>query len=192
MKTSPQRRRAIVDAAARSIAQRGFHATSMRTLARETGQALATFYNYFPSKNDLLLFLQTSAFEAMIASAEAALAGRDSPSERLLAFIDQHVSFLSAHPEVMRVLVHEAGALPPAGRRGVRRLKERYYDLARSVVADLCGEADPGELERITYGLFGMLNWTYGWYRPARHGPPAAVARSLQRLALSGLRRAAS
>ena len=69
-------------------------------------------------------------------------------------------------------------------------LKERYYDLCRGIVAALCRETGPrgrGELERITYGCFGMINWVYGWYQPKRHGTPGEVARSLHRLTLSGL-----
>ncbi|MGZ6123852.1 MAG: hypothetical protein ACXWLR_02775, partial [Myxococcales bacterium] len=92
----------------------------------------------------------------------------------------------------------EAGTVAPARRNQVRALKERYYDLGRRIVGDLfragCGAesasggtANPLELEHMTYGVFGMLNWTYGWYDPPRHGTPGEVARSLQRLALSGL-----
>ena len=47
---------------------------------------------------------------------------------------------------------------------------------------------DPLELERQTYALFGMINWTYGWYRPAVHGTPQVLAHTLHRLLLCGLR----
>jgi hypothetical protein len=93
----------------------------------------------------------------------------------------------------MRVLVQEAGTLPPRERAKVRTLKERYYDLGRAVVADVYregaqgGRGESGDLERATYGTFGMINWVYGWYQKGRHGTPGEVARSLHRLALSGL-----
>jgi AcrR family transcriptional regulator len=170
----------------------------MRELARETGQALATFYNYFRSKDEVMFHIQAGAFETMIVTAEDALRGLSLPQDRLFAFIYQHVRFVAEHPDVMRVLVHEAGAVAPARRNQVRALKERYYDLGRRIVGDLfrdgCGaqgsagsKANQLELERITYGVFGMLNWTYGWYVPARHGTPGEVARSLHALALCGL-----
>ncbi len=184
---SAQKRLQILDAAARAIGRHGFHGMSMRELAAETGQVVAGFYNYFSSKEEVLFRIQESAFETMIATAQEALREVASPRDRLFAFIYQHVRYVAEHPDVMRVLVHEAGTLPPRSRARVRTLKERYYDIGREIVAELYKEGAPGELERMTYGIFGMLNWVYGWYRPARHGPPAEVARSLQRLALAGL-----
>ena len=156
-------------------------------LAAETGQVVAAFYNYFSSKDEVLFRIQESAFETMIAAAEEALRAVSSPRDRMFVFIYQHVRYVAEHPDVMRVLVHEAGTLKARERLKVRELKERYYDLGRAIVAELYREGAPGELERMTYGIFGMLNWVYGWYDPSRHGSPAEVARSLQRLALAGL-----
>jgi AcrR family transcriptional regulator len=195
---SEQKRNAILEAAAHAIAEHGFHGMSMRELARETGQALASFYNYFRSKDEVIFHIQAGAFEQMIRTAEDALRGLTSPQDRLFAFIYQHVRFVAEHPDVMRVLVHEAGAVAPARRNQVRAIKERYYDLGRGIVGELfregCGAEDAAgdkasalELERVTYGVFGMLNWIYGWYDPARHGSPGEVARSLHGLALCGL-----
>jgi AcrR family transcriptional regulator len=195
---SEQKRNAILEAAAHAIAEHGFHGMSMRELARETGQALASFYNYFRSKDEVIFHIQAGAFEQMIRTAEDALRGLSSPQDRLFAFIYQHVRFVAEHPDVMRVLVHEASAVASARRNQVRVLKERYYDLGRRIVGDLFrdgrgaqggsgGKVDSLELEHMTYGVFGMLNWTYGWYDPPRHGTPGEVARSLHALALCGL-----
>jgi AcrR family transcriptional regulator len=185
MKRSRDPRRRILDAAARAIARHGYHGMSMRVLAAETGQSLAAFYSHFSAKDEVLFEIQKGAFESLIASAQAALTDADSPRARLLAFIERHVRFVAEHPELMRVLIVEAGALPRQKRAEVRRLKETYYDLGRAVVAEL--HRDASDLEAATYGVFGMLNWTYGWYEPARHGTPEQVARSLCALALRGL-----
>jgi AcrR family transcriptional regulator len=185
---SEQKRQAILDAAARAIARHGFHGMSMRGLAHETRQSLAAFYNHFSSKEEVLFHIQRIAFETMIASAQQALGGLASPQDRLFAFIHAHLAYLAGHADVMRVLIHEAGTLPGADRSKVRLLKERYYGLCREILEELCwGARDPVELERITYGVFGMLNWTYGWYEPGKHGSPAEVASTIHRLALRGL-----
>ena len=44
----------ILTAAARAFAEHGYHGMSMRDLARATGRAPATLYNYFDSKEELL------------------------------------------------------------------------------------------------------------------------------------------
>lgn len=202
----------ILEAAARAIAAHGFHGMSMRELARAAGMSLSNLYNYFASKEEILHALQKEAFEVLVGSAEGALAELDGaaggPDARLYVFISHHVRYVAERPEVMRVLVHEAASLPPARRRSVRRLKERYFRIARGIVAEVvaggCGRAVPlagapaaastnggpggeAELDRITYNLFGMLNWIYGWYEPPRHGTPAELARTIHRIALCGI-----
>jgi len=194
-----QSRKAIIEAAARAIAEHGYHGMSMRDLARATDRSLAGFYNYFASKDDVLFALQKEAFETLVASTQQALAEVHDAAARLYVFIHNHVRYFAEHPDVMRVLVHEAAALPQSRRRVIRALKEQYFEIGREivrlVVEEGCGDGeavprgrvpDP-ELERATYGVFGMMNWVYAWYEPKQHGPPSDVARTIHRITLCGL-----
>lgn len=193
----------ILEAAAGVLAKHGFHGMSMRDLAKALGKTPAGFYNYYASKEDLLADMQQRAFENLVQSATAAIAQGSSPVEKLYAFIQQHVQYVASNHAVMQVLVQEAHALPPKQRAAVRAVKERYYAIGRDVVAAVLEEAacspkkgatpkktkvDPLELERQTYAMFGMINWTYGWYRPSVHGAPPVLAHTLHRLLLCGLR----
>ncbi|MBI1944464.1 MAG: TetR/AcrR family transcriptional regulator [Deltaproteobacteria bacterium] len=192
----------ILEAAAGVLAKHGFHGMSMRDLAKALGKTPAGFYNYYESKEDLLADLQQRAFETLVQSAAAAVAQGVSPVDKLYAFIQQHVQYVARNHAIMQVLIQEAHALPPKQRAAVRAVKERYYAIGRDVVAAVLEEAsctprkggakrapvDPLELERQTYALFGMINWTYGWYRPAVHGTPQVLAHTLHRLLLCGLR----
>lgn len=183
----------ILQAAAGLLSARGYHGMSMRDLARATGMSLANLYNYFPAKEDLVFALQTRAFETLIASAEEAVGGVQGGTARLHAFILSHVRYVATQREVMRVLVEEAGELPPPRRRTIRSLKERYFRIGRGIVASIvAGDARASrrrdaEIDRSTFTIFGMLNWVYAWYDPARHGTPNDVARTTHRIALSGL-----
>lgn len=194
---APEPRERILQGASRAMAAHGFHGMSMRELARAAGMSLSNLYNYFPSKEEILFALQKEAFEVLVTSAEEAVrrmdsepgAGGATPDARLYVLISHHVRYVAERPDVMRVLVHEAATLPAARRGAVRRLKERYFRLARGIVEELVGPAwtDPAELDRVTYNLFGMLNWIYGWYDPALHGPPQELARTIHRIALCGI-----
>jgi len=61
-------REEILEAAASAIAAHGYHGMSMRDLAKATDRSLASFYNYFASKEDVLFALQSRAFENLIAT----------------------------------------------------------------------------------------------------------------------------
>ena len=127
-------RAAILHAAAQAIAEHGYFGMSMRQLARETGRGLSSFYNYFPSKEDLLFELQFEAFRTLNGAAESAISKVDEPGERLYIFVLNHLCYFNENAAVMRVLVHEAAALPADKRQAIRRLKEEYYRLGASIV----------------------------------------------------------
>ncbi len=183
----------VLAGAATPIARHGYHGMSMRDLAKTTGKSLASFYHLFRSKEEILYELQSQAFERLIATAERALAEIDDPVGRLQIFVLNHVRYFAEQPDVMRVLVLEAATLPRPRRGPIRALKQRYFEIARDIVRALVAQdVDPLELERITYSVFGMLNWIYGWYEPARHGPPEQLARTIQHLALHGIVEAGS
>jgi TetR/AcrR family transcriptional regulator len=189
----------IFEAAEAAIAENGYHGMSMRGLARAALMSLANYYNYFSSKEDLLLALQTHAFQNLITTAEKALDGMESPVAGLYVFIYNHVRYVADHRAVMRVLIHEASALPAARRKAIRVLKERYFRIGRELVMAIAAEgcrnpgaggagfANDAEIERATYSIFGMLNWSYGWYEPKQHGSPHEVAATIHRVALCGL-----
>lgn len=188
----------ILEAAAYIIARNGFHGMGMRDLAHRCGKALASLYNYFASKEDVLFALQAGAFESLVASAQEAVDTHDAPAEQLYGFILNHVRYVVEHTDAMRVLVHEASALPSSQRRRVRELKERYYAVLEPLVGAIVAEnratgsrtrarTGRAEVERATYSVFGMLNWVYAWYQPDVHGSPSDVARTIHRLTLCGL-----
>ncbi len=195
----------LLEAAAGVLAKSGFHGMSVRELAQKLGKTPAGFYHYYASKEDLLFDLQVRAFEALVSSARSALGCVSTPSEKLYAFILQHVQYVASRRAVMQVLVQEAHALPTKQREAVRAIKSEYYGVGREVIRDVLlqssclpaarGKAAPKgravdelEVERLTYAVFGMLNWTYGWYRPKEHGTPEQLAHSLHRTLLCGLR----
>ncbi len=187
-----EQRARILRAAASLIAAEGYHGMSMRNLAKASGHSLANVYNYFSSKEDILFALQKEAFETLLEATGAALADVPDAVGRLHCFISHHVQYFVEHPDVMRILVLEAASLPDERRRVVRRVKEQYFEIGRRIARDLIEKGgrqleDDAELERITYSLFGMLNWIYGWYRPEVHGSPRQLARTIYEIALCGL-----
>ena len=180
----------VLARAAVAISRHGYHGMTMRDLAKATGRGLASFYHLFQSKEDILFELQSQAFEQLLDSAERALAEVTEPVARLQIFVLNHVRYFVEQPDVMRVLVQEASALPRPRRALIRDLKQRYFEIGqtilRVVVAAKTPSIDELELERMTYSMFGMLNWIYGWYEPARHGTPEELARTIQNVVLHG------
>jgi multiple sugar transport system permease protein len=62
-----QRLDALLAAAARIFAERGYHATSMRDLARSSGLSLAGIYHYVERKQDLLFWIISTRMAPVVA-----------------------------------------------------------------------------------------------------------------------------
>ena len=96
--------------AARVFATKGFHSTTMRDLARETGMSLAGMYHYVRSKDELLFLIQDRCFRAVLRGARAAVADSSDPIERLERRNDSWTVFANgqAHKADAVVIATEA------------------------------------------------------------------------------------
>ena len=184
-----RRRDTLLAAAARVFAQRGYHRTSMRDLARASRMSLAGMYYYVAGKEDLLYEIQKSSFERVRSGAEAAVAAAGGgPEERLRAFIRHHVTFFANHMDEMKVLSHEAESLSGAPLQEVRELKRAYVEVLLGLVAEVEPAEGGARLDRhvAVYTLFGMMNWIYTWYDPKGSVGVEELAESICRLFLNG------
>lgn len=191
-----QRLEHLLRTAARVFAEKGYHATTMRDLARATGMSLAGMYYYVQGKDELLFLIQERCFQQVMAAANAAAAQGAGPADRVTRFIRHHVGFFASHMSEMKVLSHEAKSLTGPRLDKINRLKRRYVDLLAELIAELDDEGDAPRSgpERggrpdpriAAYGLFGMMNWIYTWYDPKGPVSPETLADQFAHLFLTG------
>jgi AcrR family transcriptional regulator len=180
-----RKQKRVLDAAAAVFADRGFHRASVRDVVAEAGMSLAGMYHYFPSKAGLLHEIAVRAFDSLLARLDAAAPG--APRERLATLVHSHLSFFLSRPAEMKVLVRETESLPEALRTEVAEKKRLYYQRCHDILRELDGgRRGEEELRLATLALFGMLNWTYSWYRPERDGSPQRLTERMLGLFLDG------
>jgi AcrR family transcriptional regulator len=177
----------LLASAAKVFAAKGYHATTMRDLAKASGMSLAGMYYYVRGKDELLYQIQDRCFTRVLDEAGAALANVDDPGERLRVFIHHHVTFFARHRAEMKVLSHEADSLSRARLAGITALKRRYVSLLLTLIADAGPDTELPQRSVLAYALFGMMNWIYTWYDPAGPVPPTALAEQFTQLFLHGL-----
>jgi AcrR family transcriptional regulator len=186
--TRDQKLDGLLAAAAKVFADRGYHRTSMRDLARASGVSLAGVYYYVQSKDELLFLIQHRNFEAVLAGARDTLAGVTDPVERLARFVDNHLDYFVSHMAEMKVLSHEAGALSGDFLQRVNDMKHDYTRMLMDILADLETAHGPAHLNRrvAAYSLFGMMNWIYNWYDPMGDVGVELLSQNICRLFLGG------
>src|SRR2546423_8420915 len=151
----------ILRTSARIFAEKSYHSTSMRDIARETNVSLAGLYHYCKSKEELLFLIQDHCFRRVMESLEQRTKSVEDPSAQLRIFIDNHLSFFVANMAEMKVLSHEAESLAGDRHRHVATKKDRYAKLARKILREIQEQ-----------------KFSEAQLRDPRSGAPARVGRS--------------
>ena len=159
-----KRRDAILRAAARLYARRGFQGASVADLAKACRTSKSLIYHYFPSKDDILYAAMAAHLDALVDAAEQAT--RTGGAERklralTLAFMRLYVGAEDSH----KVLLNELDNLPPARRAEVVAKQRRIIAAVEALVRELRPDAGAAALP-LTMLFFGMINWTHTWFRP--------------------------
>ncbi|MDQ1523937.1 MAG: hypothetical protein QOE47_1861 [Pyrinomonadaceae bacterium] len=182
----------ILRTSARIFAEKGYHPTSMRDIARATEVSLAGLYYYCKSKEELLFLIQDNCFGRVHERLYERLRETNDPIAKLRLVIENHLSFFAANMAEMKVLSHEAESLAGEMRAHVTGRKQQYTRLVRRILSEVQqqqaqhGHAHKVDLTVATYALFGMMNWIYNWYDPRGKLSVGDLVDNLARLFLSG------
>ena len=137
-----QTRRALLDAALRLSAQRGFSSLSLRAVAREAGIAPTSFYRHFDDMEDLGLALVDevgTSLRQLVRRARQRVAESGEGSV-VRPSIETFMTFAQANPHLFRLLLEEGVVGPPAFREAIAKEVERFIsDLVDDLVRE--GEA---------------------------------------------------
>jgi AcrR family transcriptional regulator len=160
----------ILKTSARIFAEKGFHRTSVRDIARATNMSLAGLYYYFTTKEELLYLIQERCFVTLLDRWQEAATPEVDARTRIRVFAENHLSFFWHNMHEMKVMAHEDESLTGEFNEKILVLKRRYVKVLMDLIAEL-QEREGGQsidLRVATFSLFGMMNWIYTWYQPRR------------------------
>jgi AcrR family transcriptional regulator len=113
------RRNQILDAATKVFAEKGFHRTTTKEIARVAGVAEGTIYNYFANKSDLLIGLMTRLAEVETLDDELAEALQGDVRDFFVAVFRHRVGNIQRGQETLRAILPEVMVNP--------ELREQFY-----------------------------------------------------------------
>lgn len=160
-------REAILDAAERRFADRGFEGTSMRDIAADVSlKNQASLYHYFRSKQQLYEAVLRRGVDALVplwqdgstSISDSADADR---AAVLGANLGRVLDHLTAHPHIAR-LIERAGLEDDRYVRGaMARLLRPLYAAGVRALEDAGGPWQPSELPHLAAGLYHLI---FGYY----------------------------
>ena len=183
----------ILDRAAECFALRGFDGTTMVDVARACGTSKSHLYHYFARKEDLLFAIISEHITAQAAELME-IVGLAQPAEaRFARFVDVFVARSADSRHEHLVLMNDLKFLPEAQRGEIHRLETRLVDMMVSLLREINPTLMKPTQVRTPYALllFGMVIWTFTWYRRDGEIQPAELARRISDLFVDGFRNAA-
>jgi len=163
------RRRELLNTAARLFRRKGFHATSTRDIASAVGMHSGSPFYHFESKGALLAAVMEEGMRTAIARQGAALEAvgeRVPASQRLRVLVRNHFDvLLGPGSDFIPVMLYEARSLTPRQRRVIADLQSEYERAWTPVLEQLLAVGKlKGDAKLARLLIFGALNWSAQWY----------------------------
>jgi TetR/AcrR family transcriptional regulator len=127
-------RQRLLAAAVVEFASKGFEAANINHISEAAGYSKGTIYNYFPSKQALLLALIAEAGAMHVHEISEAVCQTDDPAQRLEYFYVAGFRFVEEHPAHARFLIH---TLYSPGTETQTAMYQAYQPMFRLVAQEI-------------------------------------------------------
>jgi len=130
----PEKRRAILHAALKVFAERGYHGCRIADVASQAGVAYGLVYHYFRNKDELLESVFDEQWTIFIAAIRAIADGPGTAAEQIASVIRFALDVFRTAPAAVRVLILEVPRTPDVLRAGSTR---QTFETATRLVAEI-------------------------------------------------------
>lgn len=158
-----QRRKTIVESAARLFAQDGYAGCEMERVAADAGIAKGTLYLYFPGKQELFFACVDWGMSWMQQTVRAAAETVADPFERIAIAVRAYLEFFEEHPEYVELVIQERAIFRDRKQSTYFEYRAAnigyWQDLYRQLIADGRLRTDL-PVERITDTIGSLLYGT--------------------------------
>ena len=173
---------AMLGAAEAILLEDGVEAVTPASVSARAGLARSTFYEYFPSKDDLLVALAGAAFESWGREVQATIDAAPAGIERLRAYVDVTLILTADGRHAMATALRGV-PLSPKGRDDIAALHTALDDPLHDVLVGL----DVSDARLVAPLVHGMLGSAMSLVSAGKD--PRAVSAATTALLLRGVAR---
>ncbi len=161
-------REKILAAAVQLFAEYGYHAATMRDIARVTGIQAASIYYHYANKQALLVEIMDTHMRHLNETLEQILQQRSPVSERLYEAIANHIRLHTTYKPEFFIIDTEIRALEGENRVAILALRDHYESLLQALLLEGIEQGDfrPIDVKITSYALIAMCTEVATWFRP--------------------------
>jgi AcrR family transcriptional regulator len=183
-----ERRRQLIDHAARLFAANGYHPTSVADIVGSLGVGKGVFYWYFDSKEQLFLEILRESQTDLRRAQRDAIAGEDDPVRRLELGVRAAFRWWAEHPEITNLV--QFAATEAGFAKALRRGQEVALGDAASHIKDAiaAGEVRDEDPDVLAHAVLAVTTHFARELVQGRGDDPDATAALAIAIVLDGLR----
>ncbi len=178
------KRERILAEAAKLIAERGYHGTTIDAIAEKFGATKPFVYYHFESKADLLVEICQRGTVRALQAADRAISTNGSPWERLDQFVTDFTSIALENHDYVAVYFREEINLPPVHADRINKMrKEIDRKLTRLLEEGVeAGEFKVEDSQICCLVIAGMVSYAFAWYREGGRLSTIQIAAQMRHL----------
>lgn len=129
-----KRRHEIFHQVVNVFLKKGFQETSMREIAEAAGLGKSTLYDYFKTKDEILVYFFEDQLNDMTEDAQKIALQNSSANIRLRQVMEKYIEISQANKSLFLKLTQEAQRLKPESQKQVQEKRYAYQDLVRALI----------------------------------------------------------
>ena len=129
-----KRRHEIFHQVVNIFSKKGFHETSMREIADAAGLGKSTLYDYFKTKDEILIYFFEDQLRDMTQEAQKIALQNLSADKRLRQITEKYLESLQANKSLFLKLMQESQRLKLESQKQVQAKRYAYQDLIRALI----------------------------------------------------------
>lgn len=129
-----ERRHEIKNAALQIFKEKGFQKTSMREISEAVGMGKSTLYDFFDSKDEIIVFAYEEAMRTIIEKTKEIVATEPSLEQCLRIIMRNNLTYTLENKHLIGWLNTEASYLEESYQKRLHEIRYSYQDIIQSVV----------------------------------------------------------
>jgi AcrR family transcriptional regulator len=178
----------IIVTASKYFQEKGYHATSMSDIANELGVNKAALYYYVENKESILCEIFNQAMNAVEPLVTEIRNSNIPIPDKIRRIIHVHIVSLIEEMPILTVFFTERNHLPPEHWKLIKQRRHVFEETIADIFREgiKTGVFKNIDVQPVVYGLLGMCNWIYQWYKPGGRLNAENLAKVYSDLVLEG------
>ncbi|MGH3880534.1 MAG: TetR/AcrR family transcriptional regulator [Actinophytocola sp.] len=182
-----ERERQMLAVAEEIFAERGYQAASMDEIAERVGVSKPMIYEYFGSKEGLLVACIRAARAELLAATLASVEGRGTAEEALRSGLESFFGFIDSHRLSWQLLRQEAAVAGQAAMDEIEGIRQQQTQVNATLFASYLPDLPAAELEAYGEVVVGACERLASWFVARKEVTARDAAAIIMRMVWDGL-----